>query len=135
MAAPSPHLVSLLQNKLDTLIGKKSEYIENLSEPVKKRVKALKYYQQEHAKLEANFQREILAVEKRYLELYKPLYEIRSKIICGESEPSKEAVEAGTKIDEEEEREEEEEEERVKEVIAEETTNETKEKGTEGKEI
>nr|CAG8438714.1 1887_t:CDS:2 [Entrophospora candida] len=80
MATPSPHLVSLLQSKLDTLIGKKSSYIENLSEPVKKRVNALKYYQQEHAKLEAKFQQEILAVEKKYSELYKPLYDVRSKI-------------------------------------------------------
>ncbi|CAJ0912633.1 1725_t:CDS:2 [Entrophospora sp. SA101] len=64
--------------------GKQSMYIESLSEPVKKRIKALKYYQQEHAKLEAKAQQEILAIEKKYSELYKPLYEIRSKIIRGE---------------------------------------------------
>nr|CAG8446278.1 976_t:CDS:2 [Entrophospora candida] len=86
MAASQSQLVSLLQNTLGTLIGKQSMYIESLSEPVKKRIKALKYYQQEHAKLEAKAQQEILAIEKKYSELYKPLYEIRSKIIRGESE-------------------------------------------------
>ncbi|CAH1758234.1 12461_t:CDS:2 [Entrophospora sp. SA101] len=94
MAASQSQLVSLLQNTLGTLIGKQSMYIESLSEPVKKRIKALKYYQQEHAKLEAKAQQEILAIEKKYSELYKPLYEIRSKIIRGESE--KETKEKGT---------------------------------------
>lgn len=102
MDQPSPQLVTLLQGKLGQLIGKSSGYIENLPEDVKARINSLKYYQAEHAKLEAKFQEEILALEKKYLELYRPLYEVRSKIVRGEREPTEEEIQAGAKLDEEE---------------------------------
>ncbi|CAG8698128.1 7666_t:CDS:10, partial [Funneliformis caledonium] len=118
---PNPQLVSLLQGKLGQLIGKSSGYIENLPEDVKARINSLKYYQAEHAKLEAKFQEEILALEKKYLELYRPLYETRSKIVRGEREPTVEEVQAGVKLDEEEQTKEEEnvvnEENKVQEII------------------
>ncbi|RHZ43477.1 hypothetical protein Glove_1096g1 [Diversispora epigaea] len=98
---PSPQLVSLLQGKLDSLVGKSSGYIENLPEEVKDRINGLKYYQSEHAKLEAKFQEDILALEKKYLELYRPLYEKRLKVVRGESEPTKEEIETGATLDEE----------------------------------
>ncbi|CAG8564565.1 1284_t:CDS:2 [Ambispora gerdemannii] len=99
---PNPHLVSLLQGKLGSLVGRSSGYIENLPEDVKRRINGLKYHQSEHAKLEAKFQEEILALEKKYLELYKPLYEKRAEIVRGEVEPSDQEVQAGASIDEEE---------------------------------
>src|SRR6266498_5019184 len=121
MDQPSPQLVTLLQGKLGQLIGKSSGYIENLPEDVKARINSLKYYQAEHAKLEAKFQEEILALEKKYLELYRPLYEIRSKIVRGECEPTEKEVQAGAKLDEEERTKEEEpvtnEENKVQEII------------------
>ena len=121
MDQPSPQLVTLLQGKLGQLIGKSSGYIENLPEGVKARINGLKYYQAEHAKLEAKFQEEILALEKKYLELYRPLYEIRSKIVRGECEPTEKEVQAGAKLDEEERTKEEEpvtnEENKVQEII------------------
>ncbi|CAG8577570.1 6360_t:CDS:2 [Paraglomus brasilianum] len=96
---PNPQLVSLLQGKLGSLVGKPSGYIETLPEEVKRRINGLKFIQTQHAKLEARFQEEILALEKKYLEQYKPLYDKRSKMVQGELEPSEEEVEAGKKID------------------------------------
>ncbi|CAG8460216.1 12934_t:CDS:2 [Ambispora leptoticha] len=99
---PNPHLVSLLHGKLGSLVGKSSGYIESLPEDVKRRINGLKYHQSEHAKLEAKFQEEILALEKKYLELYKPLYEKRAQIVRGNVEPTDQEVQAGAAIDEEE---------------------------------
>ncbi|CAG8759102.1 18609_t:CDS:1, partial [Racocetra fulgida] len=95
---PSPQLVSLLHGKLNTLIGKSSGYIENLPEDVKRRIHGLNYYQSEHAKLEAKFQEEILALEKKYLKLYQPYYEKRSKVVRGECEPTEEEIATGASL-------------------------------------
>ncbi|KAF0463402.1 NAP-domain-containing protein [Gigaspora margarita] len=99
---PSPQLVSLLQGKLNTLIGKSSGYIENLPEDVKRRICGLNFYQFEHAKLEAKFQEEILALEKKYLKLYQPYYEKRAKVVRGECEPAEEEITAGASLFEKE---------------------------------
>src|SRR5688572_33462582 len=87
-----------------TLIVYSSTYMstKNLSEEVKARIDGLKYYQAEHGKLEEKFQEEMMTLENKYLELYRPLYEIRSKIVRGEREPTKKEIQAGAKLDEEE---------------------------------
>ncbi|CAG8509482.1 8295_t:CDS:2 [Acaulospora morrowiae] len=120
MEQTSPQLVSLLHGKLGSLVGKSSGYVENLPEDVKRRIHGLKCYQSEHAKLEAKFQEEILALEKKYLELYKPLYEKRSKIIRGDVEPSDEEIATGAALEEAEKKEDEEKparEEKVQEIV------------------
>lgn len=99
----------MLQGKLGTLVGRSSGYIESLPAPVKRRLNGLKYFQSKHAELENKFQEEVLALEKKYLELYKPLYEQRAKIINGSYEPTEEEVALGKKVDEDEEEDEEEE--------------------------
>ncbi|CEI89257.1 Putative Nucleosome assembly protein 1-like 1 [Rhizopus microsporus] len=88
----NPALLSMLQGKLGTLVGRSSGYIESLPAPVKRRLNGLKYFQSKHAELENKFQEEVLALEKKYLELYKPLYEQRAKIINGSYEPTEEEV-------------------------------------------
>lgn len=91
----------MMQDKLGQLVGKSSGYVESLPEPVRKRVTGLKGIQKDHAKLEAEFQEEVLQLEKKYFAKFTPLYEKRAKIVNGETEPSEEEVEAGK--DEEEE--------------------------------
>ncbi|KAG0739076.1 hypothetical protein G6F57_005751 [Rhizopus arrhizus] len=107
----NPALLSMLQGKLGTLVGRSSGYIESLPAPVKRRLNGLKYFQSKHAELENKFQEEVLELEKKYLELYKPLYEKRAKIVTGSYEPTDEEVTLGKKVDEEEDREDEEKEE------------------------
>src|SRR5437868_14238362 len=93
--AQNPALVSMIQGKLGTLVGRSSGYVESLPAPVRRRVAGLKGVQKEYSKLEAQFQAEVLQLEKKYFELYKPLFSKRSEIVNGKLEPTEEEVTAG----------------------------------------
>ena len=92
----------MIEGKLGTLVGRSSGYVESLPAPVRRRVAGLKGVQKEHAKLEGEFQEEVLQLEKKYFAKYTPLYEKRSKIINGASEPTEDEVKAGERENEEE---------------------------------
>lgn len=98
----------MLQGKLGTLVGQSSGYVESLPPSVQRRINGLKYLQSQHAELEGKFQEEVLALEKKYLELYKPLYAKRADVVNGRYEPTEQEVELGAKVDEDEEEEEQE---------------------------
>ncbi|KAL1998358.1 hypothetical protein VTN02DRAFT_6348 [Thermoascus thermophilus] len=93
--ARNPGLVSMIQGKLGSLVGRSSGYIESLPAPVRRRVAGLKGIQKEHAKLEAEFQEEVLQLEKKYFTKFTPLYQRRATIVNGAAEPTDEEVEAG----------------------------------------
>ena len=99
--AQNPKLVSMIQGKLGSLVGRSSGYIESLPPAVRRRVAGLKGVQKEHAKIEGEFQEEILQLEKKYFAKYTPLYEKRAKIVNGALEPSEEEIKAGEADDEE----------------------------------
>ncbi|KAJ5502000.1 hypothetical protein N7463_004874 [Penicillium fimorum] len=98
--ARNPALVSMIQGKLGQLVGRSSGYIESLPPSVRRRVAGLKGIQKEHSKLEAQFQEEVLELEKKYFGKFTPLYQRRSTIINGGVEPTEAEIEAG-KEDEE----------------------------------
>ena len=104
--AANPALVAMMQSKLGSLVGRSSGYIESLPGSVRRRVAGLKGIQKEHSKLEAEFQEEVLQLEKKYFAKFTPLYQTRAKIINGETEPTAEQVEVGEKKDEDDEDEE-----------------------------
>ncbi|KPI41691.1 putative nucleosome assembly protein [Cyphellophora attinorum] len=97
--AQNPALVSMMQSKLSSLVGKSSGYVESLPAPVRKRVTGLKGIQKDHSKLEAEFQEEVLQLEKKYFAKFTPLYEKRAKIVNGQTEPTEAEVEAGKSED------------------------------------
>ncbi|KAL2036971.1 hypothetical protein N7G274_010256 [Stereocaulon virgatum] len=99
--AQNPKLVSMIQGKLGSLVGRSSGYIESLPAPVRRRVAGLKGVQKEHAKLEGEFQEEVLQLEKKYFAKYTPLYEKRAKIVNGAAEPTEDEIKAGEQDDEE----------------------------------
>ncbi|MCJ1337446.1 hypothetical protein MMC09_002728 [Bachmanniomyces sp. S44760] len=101
--AQNPKLVSMIQGKLGSLVGRSSGYIESLPTPVRRRVAGLKGVQKEHAKLEAEFQEEVLQLEKKFFAKFTPLYEKRAKIVNGTTEPTESEVRAGETEDEGEE--------------------------------
>ncbi|KAF2668980.1 NAP-domain-containing protein [Microthyrium microscopicum] len=103
MVAGNPALVALMQNKLNGLIGRSSGYIESLPAEVQRRVAGLKGVQKEHSKLEAQFQEEVLELEKKYFQKFTPLYQKRAAIVNGSVEPTEEEVEAGKRDEEEDE--------------------------------
>ncbi|KAF9882967.1 hypothetical protein FE257_004371 [Aspergillus nanangensis] len=98
--ARNPGLVSMIQGKLGSLVGRSSGYIESLPAPVRRRVAGLKGIQKEHAKLEFQFQEEVLELEKKYFAKFTPLYQRRATIVNGAVEPTDKEVEEG-KSDEE----------------------------------
>ncbi|KAE8223887.1 hypothetical protein CF319_g3146 [Tilletia indica] len=98
--AGNPALAAIVQSRLSTLVGRSSGYIESLPEHIKRRIEGLKGVQVEHAKVEAAFQKEILELEKKYAEKYRPLYQRRAEIVQGKAEPTAEEVTAGEKSDE-----------------------------------
>lgn len=85
----------MIQGRLGSLIGRSSGYVESLPAPVRRRVAGLKGIQKEHAKLEAQFQEEVLQLEKKYFQKFTPLYERRSTIVNGAAEPTEAEIEAG----------------------------------------
>ncbi|KAK0807861.1 histone chaperone [Friedmanniomyces endolithicus] len=101
--AQNPKLVSMMQNKLQGLVGRSSGYVESLPGPVRKRVAGLKGVQKEHSKLEAEFQEEVLQLEKRFFAKFTPLYEKRAKIVNGQAEPTEAEITAGEEDEEEDE--------------------------------
>jgi nucleosome assembly protein 1-like 1 len=106
LLAQNPKLVAMMQSRLGGLVGKSSGYVESLPTEVKRRVSGLKGIQKEHSKLEAEFQEEVLQLEKKFFSKFTPLYEQRAKIINGKSEPTEAQVTAGEEDDEDEEAEE-----------------------------
>jgi len=88
--ASNPALMQAVQNKLNGLVGKSSGYIESLPEPVKKRINYLKNIQVEYANIEGKFYQEIHALEVKYSELFKPLYDKRKAVVNGNYEPTEE---------------------------------------------
>ncbi|KAL8874536.1 MAG: hypothetical protein Q9174_000123 [Haloplaca sp. 1 TL-2023] len=97
--AQNPKLVSMMQNKLGSLVGRSSGYIESLPASVRRRVAGLKGVQKEHGKLEVKFQEEVLELEKKYFAKFSPLYEKRAKIVNGITEPTDEEVKEGESND------------------------------------
>lgn len=93
--ARNPALVSMIQGKLGSLVGRSSGYIESLPVSVRRRVAGLKGIQKEHAKLESQFQEEVLELEKKYFAKFTPLYQRRSTIVNGAVEPTDDEVQAG----------------------------------------
>ncbi|KAI8144749.1 hypothetical protein BJV82DRAFT_667305 [Fennellomyces sp. T-0311] len=99
----NPALISMLQGKLGNLVGRPSGYVDSLPANVKRRIHGLQYFQSKHAELEGKFQEEVLALEKKYLALYTPLYDKRTEIVTGKYEPTDEEVALGEKVDQEDE--------------------------------
>lgn len=91
----------MIQGKLGSLVGRSSGYIENLPPLVRRRISGLKGVQKEHSKLEAEFQEEVLQLEKKYFAKFTPLYEKRASIVNGTTEPTAEEIKAGEEDDEE----------------------------------
>ncbi|OLN95426.1 putative nucleosome assembly protein [Colletotrichum chlorophyti] len=101
--AQNPKLVEMIQGRLGSLVGRSSGYIESLPPQVRRRVAGLKGIQKEHGQLEAEFQEEVLQLEKKYFAKFTPLYEKRAKIVNGGTEPTEQEVKAGEEDEDEDE--------------------------------
>jgi nucleosome assembly protein 1-like 1 len=98
--AQNPKFVQMIQGKLGSLVGRSSGYVESLPAPVRRRVAGLKGVQKEHSKLEAEFQEEVLQLEKKYFAKFTPLYQKRAKIVNGAAEPTAKEIKVGAEDEE-----------------------------------
>ncbi|CAA7262400.1 unnamed protein product [Cyclocybe aegerita] len=97
LAGLEEHMAEMVQGKLAGLLGKSSGYIESLPVEIKLNVEALKGVQVKQNELHNQYKRECLELEKKYLELQKPLYERRNAIINGKAAPTSDEIESGEK--------------------------------------
>mmetsp|Transcript_53497 Transcript_53497/g.88869 ORF Transcript_53497/g.88869 Transcript_53497/m.88869 type:complete len:376 (+) Transcript_53497:90-1217(+) len=74
------------------------EFIFSLPLTVQRRVQALEKLNDEHTKLEEQFQKELRELELKYHKLYEPLYDKRAQIATGAHEPTD--AEAGLSLEE-----------------------------------
>ncbi|KIY72600.1 NAP-domain-containing protein [Cylindrobasidium torrendii FP15055 ss-10] len=93
----SDAMLGLVQGRLASLVGRSSGYVESLPDDVKRSVEGLKGIQVQHNDLHNQYKRECLELEKKYNDLYTPLYERRSAIISGKEKPTEAEIEAGEK--------------------------------------
>ncbi|KAK6460252.1 nucleosome assembly protein-domain-containing protein [Scheffersomyces coipomensis] len=113
--ANNPHLLSMIQGKLSALVGKQSSYVSTLPKATKDRVYGLKAIQLKQRKVEEEFQKDLLELEKKYAKKYEPLFVRRKNIIVGDVEPTAEEIEEGYALEEEDD-DEDDEEEKIKEI-------------------
>ncbi|CEQ42250.1 SPOSA6832_04055 [Sporobolomyces salmonicolor] len=100
--AGNPAFAQLVQGRLSGLIGRSSGYVESLPPAIQYRLTALKGVQRDHSDLEAEFQKDIFELEKKYAEKYRPLYERRRALVEGKDEPKEDEIEKGVKAEEDE---------------------------------
>lgn len=93
-----PFLLQSIQDKLGSLVGQDSGYVNQLPENVKERIYGLKKIQNDLFALEKDFQVEMFELEQKYLTKYSPLHERRYNIVSGREEPSVEEVKKGKEL-------------------------------------
>ncbi|KAJ5722904.1 Nucleosome assembly protein (NAP) [Penicillium malachiteum] len=111
--AQQPGVSSIKEETLDSataasLFARNPALVSMIQVPspvVRRRVAGLKGVQKEHSQLEAQFQEEVLELEKKFFAKFTPLYERRAAIVNGSKEPTEEEVEAGKEDEEEDEEE------------------------------
>ncbi|XP_052824268.1 nucleosome assembly protein 1-like 1 isoform X2 [Octopus bimaculoides] len=86
----NPFELAALQDKLGSLIGTPSTYIQSLPKCVKRRIKALKKLQFETTKIESDFYEELHSLECKFAEKYAPFYDKRKDIVNANVEPTDE---------------------------------------------
>ncbi|XP_071100076.1 nucleosome assembly protein 1-like 1-A isoform X2 [Haliotis cracherodii] len=86
----NPHVLAAIQDKLGSIVGTPSGYIQSLPKVVKRRLKALKKLQFDVVKLESEFYKEVHSLECKYASKYVSLFDKRKDILNGITEPTDE---------------------------------------------
>ncbi|XP_071531261.1 nucleosome assembly protein 1-like 1 isoform X2 [Panulirus ornatus] len=97
-----PQVLAALQTKLRRFLGTPSGYISSLPVAVKRRIKALKKLQLQYCELEAEFYKEVHALEVKYDKMHQSLYEKRRQVVNSEYEPNDEECDFSSDNEDEE---------------------------------
>jgi hypothetical protein len=93
----NPGVLAALQDKL---CSSSPNYMQSLPKEVKRRIKALKKLQNEVINTEAQFYKEVNALELKYIPLYTQLFDKRKDILLGKKEPTDEECQWSSDEDE-----------------------------------
>ncbi|EPY53937.1 nucleosome assembly protein Nap2 [Schizosaccharomyces cryophilus OY26] len=86
----NPAMLSMIQGRLSTLVGKSSGYVESLPADVHARIFALKGLQNDSEGIQVEYREKMLELERKYEKMYDPLFKRRAEIVQGISEPKPE---------------------------------------------
>jgi len=86
----NPGVLAALQDRLTSIVGTPSGYIESLPKEVKRRIKCLKKLQNEIINVEADFYKEVNELEIKYASKYTSLFEKRREVVSACREPTDE---------------------------------------------
>jgi len=84
----NPEVLAALQDRLGSMVGTPSGYIQSLPKVVKRKIKALKKLQNEMIKIESKFYEEVHELECKYAHKYAPFMDRRREILTGNIEPT-----------------------------------------------
>lgn len=98
----NPGVLAALQDRLSSIVGSPSGYIQSLPKEVKRRIKALKKLQNEIINVEADFYKEVNELELKYAPKYTALFEKRKEVISAIREPTDEECDWPSDEEEEE---------------------------------
>jgi len=99
-----PQVLAALQTKLRRFLGTPSGYISSLPPIVKRRIKALKKLQLQYTEMEADFYKEVHALEVKYDKMHQTLYDKRGKVVNATHEPTDEEADYPSDDDDEDEK-------------------------------
>ncbi|GAV53645.1 hypothetical protein ZYGR_0AK01470 [Zygosaccharomyces rouxii] len=94
-----PLLLQSIQEKLGSLVGQDSGYVDQLPPQIRNRIYGLKKLQNDLFVLEKDFQVEMFELEQKYLQKYAPLHDRRRHIVVGDEEPSNQEINKGKEIE------------------------------------
>lgn len=100
----NPGVLAALQDKLSSIVGSPSGYIQSLPKEVQRRIKALKKLQNEIINVEADFYKEVNLLELKYASKYTELFEKRKVVASGTHEPTDEECDWPSDEEEEDEK-------------------------------
>jgi len=86
----NPGVLAALQDRLSSIVGSPSGYIQSLPKEVKRRIKALKKLQFSIINVESEFYKEVNELEAKYADKYKALFDKRHEVVNAVREPTDE---------------------------------------------
>eukprot|EP01118_Nematostelium_gracile_P016015 TRINITY_DN654_c1_g3_i1.p1 TRINITY_DN654_c1_g3~~TRINITY_DN654_c1_g3_i1.p1 ORF type:complete len:445 (+),score=185.12 TRINITY_DN654_c1_g3_i1:81-1337(+) len=90
--AQDPNLLSMVQSKMQAIVGQSSGYLESLPESVQNRIRVLRGLNNKKAELSKQYKAELAALEEKYRKLDTPLYERRKEIVSGSKDITEDEI-------------------------------------------
>jgi nucleosome assembly protein 1-like 1 len=92
LGAPDSGLLSMVQAKMNSLVGQSSGYLESLPESVQNRIRVLRGLNAKKLEISKQYKAELAALDEKFRKLETPLYERRKEIVTGSKDFTEEEL-------------------------------------------